>query len=400
MSFVDKPQLLWWRKALFQVHLWVGIFAAIYIVLIGVSGSILVFKDELAELSYPHLLRNRNPGQPENFDLAQVMMRAQAAYPKLTLGGGYVPGVGSENVLVFLTQGPTTEPRYYYAFADPATGQLLGLLDVNATWLYWISDLHVRLLAGIPGAVANAAGGLLLLVLALSGIVLWWPGIRRWASGLKIDFRRNWKRINFDVHNAVGFYTLLWVCMWSISGINFIFPKQVAAVVGWFSSPAAAVEPELKPIRYSPKQKPAIAKMLASARAALPGTRLSGIYLGEPGTGPARVFMARGDRDDFTQMDYAFCDPVQGNVISLWHSGVNPTAGSKFLFWLGPLHFGVAWGLGGKILWALLGLSLPLLAVTGALMYWNRSFRRSWKRWRQRRKNVPSPASEELSSSV
>jgi uncharacterized iron-regulated membrane protein len=40
-----------------------------------------------------------------------------------------------------------------------------------------------------------------------------------------------------------------------------------------------------------------------------------------------------------------------------------------------PLHFGTLWGLGPKILWAFLGMSLPTLTVTGLLMYWNRKLR-------------------------
>src|SRR5690606_6687286 len=44
---VERPQQVWLRKALFQIHLWTGILVGLYIIAIGISGSILVFKEEL-----------------------------------------------------------------------------------------------------------------------------------------------------------------------------------------------------------------------------------------------------------------------------------------------------------------------------------------------------------------
>src|ERR1700744_3401762 len=46
-GFIQHPQQLWVRRACFQVHLWAGVFVALYICAIGISGSILVFFDEL-----------------------------------------------------------------------------------------------------------------------------------------------------------------------------------------------------------------------------------------------------------------------------------------------------------------------------------------------------------------
>ncbi len=51
MTFWDRclrrPQSLWLRKAIFQIHLWTGIGLGIYVVLISVSGSAVVFRNEL-----------------------------------------------------------------------------------------------------------------------------------------------------------------------------------------------------------------------------------------------------------------------------------------------------------------------------------------------------------------
>ena len=78
-------------------------------------------------------------------------------------------------------------------------------------------------------------------------------------------------------------------------------------------------------------------------------------------------------------------NPYTGGYISTWQYGVNQSAGD-WLIWLQvPLHFGTTWGPVVKIVWAAAGLSFPLLAVTGLLMYWNRYLRRKWKHLRKAR---------------
>ncbi len=43
MSFLQKPRSVWFRKALFQVHLWAGLVLGLYMAVIGTTGAILVF---------------------------------------------------------------------------------------------------------------------------------------------------------------------------------------------------------------------------------------------------------------------------------------------------------------------------------------------------------------------
>jgi len=55
------------------------------------------------------------------------------------------------------------------------------------------------------------------------------------------------------------------------------------------------------------------------------------------------------------------------------------SGGDLFMKWIGPLHVGSFGGNGVKILWVILALSFPVLAVTGVLMWWNRVGRRNSK---------------------
>ena len=86
--------------------------------------------------------------------------------------------------------------------------------------------------------------------------------------------------------------------------------------------------------------------------------------------------------------DTLYFDPYDGSYLSMWRRGVNQTLGD-WIIWLEiPLHFGTFWGLWVKILWTAMGMAIPLLAVTGLLMYWNRYLRR---KIRPRRRVQPVP---------
>ena len=379
MGYIHRPQRVWWRKVLFQVHLWVGLILGLYMIVIGVTGSILVFKDELASLSYPQLMTAARGADPiSRAQLTTVIDNARAAHPDLKLVGAYVPGVFGEQFLAYM-EGP--EERWVYVFADPEDGHVTGSLDLKSTWLFWISDLHIRLLAGNTGWIANGIGAGFLVLLCATGLVLWWPGIKAWPRALAIKLHRGWKRINFDLHSALGFWALTILLMWALSGVYFVFPKQFEALVNVISPVEAGVEPQLKVSSKTAQKSSDVKTILAQARAASPAGKLSGIYIPEAAERPITVFVARGRIEDFSQADRVYFDPTSGAQLGLWHAGINPTLGSKFVYWLGPLHFGVYWGLAVKVLWAAVGLSLPVLTVTGALMYWNRSLSKYWARW-------------------
>ena len=97
----------------------------------------------------------------------------------------------------------------------------------------WTLDLHDNLLGGDTGRTVNGVGALLLAVLSLTGLVIWWPGIDGWRRALVVDWRANWRRVNWSVHSAFGFWTMLFIFMWAFTGIYLAFPEPFAAVVDY-----------------------------------------------------------------------------------------------------------------------------------------------------------------------
>lgn len=382
MSYLHRPQRVWWRRALFQVHLWGGVILGLYIIIIGITGSILVFKDELAAISYPHLMQSRmDAAHPPSASLPQFAAAVRTAFPKYKLVSAFVPGVYGETFFGYME---SSNDAGLYVFGDH-DGSIIGSFDPKKSWINWVADLHFRLLAGQTGFIVNGIGAACLVLLCATGLVLWWPGIRSWPRALKVNFTKSWKRINFDLHSAIGFWTLSLLLIWAISGVYFVWPKQFENFVNRFSPVAAAVEPEFTIAPSFSTELADLQAILNRAQQAAPATTLSGFYFPADRKSAVTVYQARRDIRNYSLMDRVYLDPYTGALLGVWHSGVNPTLGSKLVYWLGPLHFGLYWGFTVKLIWATVGFALPVLTVTGALMYWNRSLGKLWANLKSRR---------------
>jgi uncharacterized iron-regulated membrane protein len=233
MPFVRRllrnPQSLWVRKALFQVHLWTGIGVGLYILLICVSGSVLVYRSELLRTFSKRPTIVAASGQrmtPEDLTKA-----AQHGYPGYEVTEVWQPKNPNQAVEISLKRGQGTTIRLFH----PYSGEDLGnKLRVGYRFTMWLLDFHDNLLFGHSGRLVNGIGALLVVLLSLTGAVIWWPGIKKWRRSLSIGWRANWKRLNWDLHSAVGFWTFAFVFMWGISGIYFAFPDPFQAVVDFF----------------------------------------------------------------------------------------------------------------------------------------------------------------------
>ena len=49
--WLRQPQQTWLRRAIFQVHLWTGVALALYVVVLSLTGSVLVYRIELDRLA-------------------------------------------------------------------------------------------------------------------------------------------------------------------------------------------------------------------------------------------------------------------------------------------------------------------------------------------------------------
>jgi uncharacterized iron-regulated membrane protein len=346
----------------------------LYILLIGVSGSALVFKPELMRDLQRQQRTVAVSGQRMTDD--QLKAAAHKAFPKYSVSQVWNSKNPKESVEIWLDQ-PGAKTTLQLEF-NPYTGQYLGTREpFSVALLAWTLDLHANLLTGKTGKIVNGWGGASLALLCLTGAVIWWPGISNWRRSLTIPLRTNWKQFNWNLHSAVGFWLFLIVFVFGVTGAYLVFqiPFQHAINI-------------VTPLRYySPdpideeEEDVAPAPAVQPAPPPVPSTSAPSTGTGAPSGGVASSSTA------------ASASPEAGSVrvFTFYGAGGGPggrrrprySFGDQILVWMSRLHYGRFAGLWVKWLWVVLGLIPPLLFVTGTIMWWNRVLSPSARRARK-----------------
>jgi uncharacterized iron-regulated membrane protein len=231
--FLRQPQNLWARRALFQIHLWSGIGIGLYILAVSVTGAVLVYRVELARA----LSEKPVAVTGERLTIEQLKEAAARAYPGYAVTGTLRSRNPARPVELHLERNGLKKERYF----NPYSGADLGdVYPIGMRALNWTLDLHDNLLAGQTGRMANGIGALLLIVLALTGLVIWWPGVQRWRRSLWLRWTGNWTAFNWDLHSMMGFWSVLFVLLFGVSGLYLGFPSAFTDLVDYLDPPTDA----------------------------------------------------------------------------------------------------------------------------------------------------------------
>jgi uncharacterized iron-regulated membrane protein len=233
--WVRKPHNIWLRRALFQVHLWSGIAFGLYIVMMSVTGSVLVYSNELYNAATLEPILSNGSGPPlTDAQLSEAAGRSYPGYRVTKIGRAVNP---DQAVDIWLRRGDAIKQRLF----DPRSGRDLG--DSVPTGIWLISktiDLHDNLLAGPTGRKVNSAGAAALLALALTGLAIWWPGVRTWKRSLTLHRGIGWKRFIWHLHSMIGFWSLAFLLVFGLSGIYLSIPQPFQDLADRIQAPTAA----------------------------------------------------------------------------------------------------------------------------------------------------------------
>jgi uncharacterized iron-regulated membrane protein len=83
---------VWLRKAIFQIHMWSGIGLGLYVLVVSVTGSIVVYSNELyrAATPKPVLVLQSGPRLTDD-ELGAAATRAYPGYRVISITGGQKP---------------------------------------------------------------------------------------------------------------------------------------------------------------------------------------------------------------------------------------------------------------------------------------------------------------------
>jgi len=226
--WLHAPQRVFLRRALFQVHLWIGIALGLYIVMISVTGSAIVFRRELNLWLVPRTVPS-TIGVRLTAD--ELRVAAQRVYPEHEIKMVREPRRPDRPVTIALERNGRTTERLF----DPYAGADMGYAyPPTLRAVEWLVDLHDNLLSGPTGRFVNGLAGILVTLLFMSGAVIWWPGRRRWRHSLTVGPPAKSRRFAWQLHSALGFWSFALLFVWAITAVYFAFPEPVEAAIDYF----------------------------------------------------------------------------------------------------------------------------------------------------------------------
>ena len=368
-------------KLIGTLHLWLGLASGIVIIVIGLTGAMYVFIDEIKPLVY----QGRLFIQPENkpkLPLSQLQAAAQKAVGEKRPVTRVEISAQPDRTYIFRALKVDKEGfshwdyyKYYTrAYVNPYTGKVVKLEDSKNEFFTIVLGLHMRMLFGEKIGHAVVSYSVLAFVLILiSGLVLWWPS--KWnKSGtdksFKIKWNAKWKRVNYDLHKVLGFYACVILFMSAVTGLVWAFD--------WFEKGVKAVADGGKlvdvPAVFSDtthtKDVKAIDRVFATLQNDQPNAY--GYLINFPAAGKlpinASTYLTAGNRYDRIQGQY---DQFTGAKLRS-RSFEELTNGEKAYAMNFDLHVGAWAGLPSKILTFFAGLICASLPVTGFVIWWGR----------------------------
>lgn len=255
--------------AIRTVHAWAGVFLALLAVVLGLTGTLLVFEDDWIRATVPAA---RAETDLDPVRLGAAMERVEAASPQVksvTLAG---TELGVHRLYL---------PEEGAAYAD-RSGTVIADWQGTARVESFVFNLHHYLLAGDTGELVAGSAGLALSLLMLTGLIAWIPAWR--ASGWRVWPRSTKRREMIGSHRNLGLIFALPLTMLALTGSAMVFSKTAQAILNGGPPPTLPI-----PVVGTGDIDWAVA--LASAQRRYPNATLRmAIWPSEPGK-PASIRM-------------------------------------------------------------------------------------------------------------
>ncbi len=377
------------KKTFRKIHLWLAVPFGLIITIICFTGALLVFEDQVTQLTNRHLYYVESPGS-QPLPVGTLVEKVESQLTK----GATITGVTIYPQPDRSYQVNLSAPKGAAVYIDPYTGEVLGQSQ-RTPFFRTVFMLHRWLLDSQPadggifwGKRITGISTLLFVIILLSGIVIWWPRSRKGLkNGIQIALRKGKARFWHDLHAAGGIYVLLLVLVMALTGLTWSFDWYKNAFYTLFGVETTAPAKGPAPKEKSP-QGPQPGTTTEATAPVTPFACWQQVYDQVAAENPDRLKIEITDGTASVSNNrygnirgtdrYTF-DPQSGQITgaSLYKDTGNS---GKIRGWIYSVHTGAWGGNLTRIIWflaALLGATLPL---TGYYLWIKRLYRKRHNR--------------------
>jgi len=222
------------KSTLKTIHTWIGIVSGVFLSIIALTGSVVLFRAEFERAALPTSDAGSNGSRRVSLDDAAgevARLRPDAVLRRVRIPAG----AGQPYILQVQSAGKRTE-----RFAvDASTPRILG--TIQPTWVDWMVNLHRNLLVGTTGRSIVGGFGIVLFLLSATGLLMWFTGARNWRSWISVRRRGSTVRFNYELHRAAGLWGYTFLALISFTGIELSYPNSFRDAVQSLTGKPATV---------------------------------------------------------------------------------------------------------------------------------------------------------------
>lgn len=348
------------KDAVRQIHLWLGLSTGLVVFIVSITGFAYVFEEEIRDFTQKEDLHV--PIERKAFiGLEPIIRNFVQLAPKEQITSIWI----IQNEPNATVQISSKKKKYYF---NPYDGSLVN--KQRSDWLNTVLEIHRTLLLGETGRFIQGWSVVIFLLMLITGLVLWFPGqMRLLKQSLTIKWKASFKRVNYDLHNVLGFYASIFLITIALTGTYFAF-KGVKTAVSFVTQSKLSEGKKLTslkplvidtlPVRYN--------KMYQDVAKKYPGA--SSINFSIRKSGELRLRMMYPYQWARRQNTFFF-DQATGQLLrtKLYQ---NNNAADLVEATNYDLHTGRLFGIFGKILWSILSLISASLPITGFIIWWKK----------------------------
>jgi len=373
LQFPVQPILM--RSTWLKTHLYIALSAGFFFALMGLSGSLSIYREELDELLNPQLVIEEPQGKYQSLD--RIMASVRSAHPN-RYGSWTLEMPRTRHSMITAWYDKPTE-IFFELYAplmvsvNPYTGEVIASRFWGKTATTWLLDLHTQLRLGRFGWNAVGILGLLLIVSSGTGLYLWWPGIREIGQALRVRQCAGMMQLAFDLHRLLGLFSAVALLVLAFTGLLLSYSSVLEILAGSSGMEHGQTGRNITSTAIPNNHPTGLAAASFVAQGPFPRAQLRRVTTPAGDTGIYRINLRQSSeinqRNPFTTV---WVDRWSGQIKEVR----NPAKFSKgeiFSTWIWPLHTGEALGATGRFVWFLSGLSLFVLYVSGLLRWLCRS---------------------------
>ena len=359
------------------LHRWLGIISGLVVFVVSVTGCVFCFQDEIQDAV--HSWRKVVVENKPYIAPSVLKNKALAVYPKAS--ADYIYYFGTDRPAAVLAS--VHQKGFTYIYMNPYSGRILHIEGLKDNFFTVIQYIHLYLL--LPANIGQLVVGisvLIFVVLMITGIILWWPKrkVDRKRS-FTIKWKGRWKRVNYDLHNVFGFYSVSIALILATTGLAMAFNwvnKGIYNIANLGKTyPAELVDPKSDTLKHILSNRPVIDMAFKLAKSKSPHAQMFLVANLADKAGTVQV-TAFAQTLNYGHSDNYYFDKYSGALLkTLPYSQKSPGMKANDLNY--DIHVGQALGLTGKILAFLTSLICASLPVTGLIIWLGKKKKKSSK---------------------